>query len=139
MTPFTGSVLSSQAHGDRKWVHGGWGQGRGRGAALDEYSAPSREDEDVRGQREGASEEHSDGVKCPPEFCTLNRLLLCDVNFTSINWFLKCTGKNTRLKKYSFPSVNTKSWLQGRGFESSKKKKKKHRILEEDIENHDRS
>lgn len=50
-------------------------------------------------------------------------------------------GENTHVNKHSFPSADTKSWLQGQRFEPSKKKKpkKQNRILEEDFENHDYS
>lgn len=49
------------------------------------------------------------------------------------------TGENTHVNKHSFPSVDTKSWLQGQRFEPSKKKTKQKTILEEDFENHDYS
>ena len=60
--PFTGSVLNTQIHGDRKRVLVARGRGGGGagGVALNEYSNPSREDENVWNQRERASEQHSD-------------------------------------------------------------------------------
>ena len=50
----------------------------------------------------------------------------------------KRAGQNTHVNKLSFPSVDTKSWLQGQRFEPSKTQTKKNvEYYEEDIENHD--
>lgn len=120
----------------------GRGGGGAGGVTLYEYSDPSEEDENVWNQRERASEQHSDRVKCPPERCTLNRLLLCYVNFTSINWFLNALGKIHMWVNILFLQLTQNPGYRDRGLSPQKHKqtnKKNIEYYEEDIENHDHS
>lgn len=66
--------------------------------------------------------------------------MLCEFHVNKL--VFKRAGKNTHVGKHSFPSVDTKSWLQGQRFEPSKtqtNKKKNIEYYEEDFENHDHS